>query len=256
MVSAQPSDRATDSGAALIVTLMAMLLLSAIGAALVLATSADILIAANAGAAGEAFYAADAAMERTIGELRGVPDFTAVLNGSIESAFTDGPPSGPRRLADGTPLSLNDVSNLANCQKTSNCTQADLDASIRDRPWGARNPRWRLFSYGPLVPSPADAASRLPVYVVSMVADDPAETDHDPSQDGMSSGGVVNPGAGILLVRAEAYGRRGARRIVECEIVRRDLVLRAAWEAGDPATRGPAPAGVPVLQVVAWREVR
>jgi hypothetical protein len=95
-----------------------------------------------------------------------------------------------------------------------------------------------------------------PVYVVTMVSDDPAETDSDPAQDGAPSGGVVNPGAGILFVRAEALGRRGAHRTVEASVVRRDLAARAAWEMLDPATRGPVPSGFAFLQVTSWREVR
>jgi PilX N-terminal len=244
-----------ERGAALIVALLAMLLLSAVGAALVLATSADVLISANAGASSEAFYAADAAFERTLAELRGQPGFTPVLNGSVTSAFIDGPPSGQRTLADGSRLGLTEVVNLANCQKPAGCTDADMDAGLRDRPWGARNPRWRLFSWGPLIPT-ASTVTGLPIYVVSMVADDPSETDGDPWQDGVRKGTPVNPGAGILLVRAEAFGRRGAHRSVEGSVARRDLVAQALWEGTDPATRGPAPVGFPLLQVLAWREVR
>ena len=43
-----------ESGVALVIVAMAMLLLSAVGAALVVVTSADVLIAANVGASNEA----------------------------------------------------------------------------------------------------------------------------------------------------------------------------------------------------------
>lgn len=245
-----------ERGVALIVTLLALLLLSAVGAALVLATGADVLISANAGAASEAFYAADAVFERTLAELRSQPGFTPVLNRSVTSAFVDGAPSGQRTLADGSRLNLVEVVNLANCQKPGGCSDADMSAALQDRPWGARNPRWVLFSYGQLNLSSVTTQPDLPVYVVSMVADDSSETDGDPWQDSARMGAPVNPGAGILLVRAEAYGRRGAHRIVEGTVARRDLVARARWDASDPVTRGPAPVGFPVLQVLAWREVR
>jgi hypothetical protein len=245
-----------ERGAALIITLLAMLLLSAVGAALVLATSADVLISANAGASSEAFYAADAAFERTVAELRGAQAFTSVLNGSTASGFTDGSSSAPRALADGSRLDLAEVVNLANCQKYADCTDADMNASIRDRPWGARNPRWRLFSSGPLLAPSGPTNAAIPVYVVSMVADDPAETDADPARDGARTGVQMNPGAGMLLVRAEAFGRRGAHRVIEGAVVRQDLVALARWEATDPATRGPAPSGFPRLQVLAWWDVR
>jgi hypothetical protein len=243
-----PSER----GAALVVTLMAMVMLSAVGAALVLATSTDAQIAANAGAATEAFYAADAVFERTLAELGAAPDFTSVLDGSVGSAFVDGPPDGVRTMPDHTFVDLLAVENAANCASRGPCSDTDMDASIRDRPWGRRNPRWRLFSWGML-----EAVGAGPsLYVVALVADDPAETDDDPWQDGVAPEATVNPGAGVLLIRAEGFGRRGAQRTIEGSVVRRDLVALATWKAADPATRGPAPSGFPVLQVLAWREVR
>ena len=244
-----------ERGVALIAAIMAMLLLSAVGAALVLTTTADVLIAANAGASSEAFYAADALFERSIAELRGVTDFTSILNGSTTSAFVDGS-AGTRTLADGTPIDLAEVLSLANCQKRSGCTESDMNASLRDRPWGPRNPRWRLFSHGPLEAAVGSTRYEAPVYVAAMVADDPAETDGDPWRDGAQTGAGLNPGAGILLVRAESFGRRGAHRVIEGTVARQDLVARAAWDAADPAVRGAAPSGFPLLQVLAWREER
>lgn len=243
-------------GIALVVTLMALALLSAIGVGLVLATSTDVLIAANAGAAGEALYAADALFDRTLAELRTVPDLTLVLNGTVSSTFVDGAPSGQRTLADGSTLALDDVLNLANCHKSASCSETDMNASLRDRPWGALNPRWRLFAYGALRAPEGSIRSDLPVYVVSMVADDPRETDGDPWRDGGPAGSVVNPGAGIVLVRAEAFGRRNAHRTVQGMVIRRDRAAFARWELLDPDTRGPAPPGFPVLQVLAWEEIR
>jgi hypothetical protein len=248
--------RENERGIALVVTLMAMLLLSALGAALVLATTADATIAANEGAATEAFYAAEAAFERTLSELQSAPDFTSILNGSTSSPFADGAGSGTRTLPDGTSFDLGELLNLANCQKRIGCTESDLNASIRDRPWGPRNPRWRLWSWGLLSSSVPALEGAPPVYVVSMVSDDPAETDANPRQDGAPAGATVNPGAGILLVRAEALGRRGAHRVIEGSVVRRDVAARAAWDVLDPATRGPAPSSFPLMQVSAWHEVR
>jgi hypothetical protein len=253
MMQAPMSD---ERGVALIVAMMAMMLLSAVGAALVLTTTADVLIAANAGAASEAFHAADAVFERSIAELRAVPDFTSILNGSIASVFVDDALVGERALADGTRIDLAEVLNLANCQKRSGCTESDLNASIRDRPWGLRNPRWRLFSHGPVEAGVGSMQADLPVYVVAMVADDPSDADGDPWRDGAPTGAALNAGAGILLLRTESFGRRGAHRVVEGTIIRQDLVALAAWNVADPATRGNAPSVFPLLQVLAWREVR
>jgi hypothetical protein len=91
---------------------------------------------------------------------------------------------------------------------------------------------------------------------MSMVADDPLETDDDPTRDGLATGPLSNPGAGVLSVRTEAFGRRGAHRVLEGTVVRRDLVVRARWDAADPLMRGPAPAGAPELQRISWQERR
>jgi hypothetical protein len=244
------------SGFALVVTLLAIALLSVVGASLVLATNTDLLIASNAGASMATFYAADGALERTIAELVRAPDFTLVLNGSLTSTFTDGPPSGARRLNDGSALQLDTVVNLANCARVTTCAEADLSATGRDRPWGPHNPRWRLFSYGPLRPATGHSAPDLAVYAITMLADDPADTDDDAERDGGGVGSGANPGAGILWVRAEGFGPRGAHRVVQALVVRRDLSRRAVWEAADEATRGPAPSGLPLLQVLSWEELR
>src|SRR5947199_3824178 len=37
---------------------------------------------------------------------------------------------------------------MANCQKVTNCTPAELQAATNERPWGLNNPTWQLFAYG------------------------------------------------------------------------------------------------------------
>ena len=245
-----------ERGAALLVVLGAIMLLSAIGAVLVTTTSTELLIAANAGASAEARHAAAAAFERTLAELRLVSDLTAVLDGSRASQFTDGAASGARTLSDGSVIDLSEAVNRASCQRTSGCRPVDLDAALRGRPWGPRNPRWRLFSYGPMDGGSSQGPRGAPLYVVTLVADDPADDDGDPWEDGVRVSAAANPGAGVLLIRAEAFGRRGASRVVEGVVLRHELRARAEWEALDPLTRGPAPSALPVLQVLSWREVR
>jgi hypothetical protein len=55
------------------------------------------------------------------------------------------------------------------------------------------------------------------LYVVALVGDDGLETDGDPLRDG---GGPDNPGAGVLLIRAEAFAANGAHAIVETTVGR------------------------------------
>lgn len=244
-----------ERGAALLVVLFALTLVSAVTAVLVMGATTETLLAANAGAHSEALSAASAVLARTAAEVRAATSLSALLDGSVPSRFVDGAP-GVRTLPDGTNLDVTDLVHRANCNRARPCTTAELDAVATDRPWGPRNPRWRLYSYGPLVPPAGTPSSDLPIYVVSMVADDPADADGDPQVDGGGSGVPVNRGAGVLLVRGEAYGRRGAVRVVEATVVRPDVVARAAWAAADPATRGPAPAFAAEVQIRGWREVR
>lgn len=248
------TDRA-EAGVALIVAVMATALVGGVVAALVIVTSADVFIAANVGASNEAFYAAEAVFERSLAEVRDAPDLNIVLGGAA-STFLDGAAAGSRTLADGSHIDLAQVLSQASCHKSTPCSTTDLDATRADRPWGTMNPRWRLHSYGPLDPASGGIRSELPVYVVSMVADDPAETDGDPLRDGVRMGPNPNPGAGVVMLRGEAFGRRGSHRAVEATIIRRELAAFALWEAADPAVRGSPPPTLPVVQVVAWRDVR
>jgi Tfp pilus assembly protein PilX len=223
---------------ALIVALLATLVLSAVGLSLMVMASTELLIAGNYRDGVEAFHAAEAALERSIPELAASPDWAAVLAGTAgvrsaaPSSFSDAVLSAV--LADGRTLDLARLTNLLNCPhvfppSATPCTAAQMDHAAGERPWGANNPRWRLYANGPL---PALAAGvDSPFYLAVWVADDPAENDADPAHDGID---VSNPGTGILQVRSEAFGPGGARRAVE-------------------ATLGRAGAG---LRIISWRLVR
>jgi hypothetical protein len=203
---------------AIIAALMTMLLISALGASLVLTTSSEALIAANFREAQTGVYAADAALERAMADLATLSDWTAVVGGTTQSAFIDGAPSGLRTLADGAPLDLGRTLNLMNCQRPTACSPSNLIANTAERPWGANNPVWQLFAYGPLAHLLPARAIDSAHYVIVMVADDPSENDNDPLRDGETA---TNPGTGVLALRAEAFGPRGARQVVEATIARR-----------------------------------
>jgi hypothetical protein len=193
----------------------------ALGAGLVLTTSAETMIAANYRDSTEARSAAAGALERALADLRRAPDWNDALSGALRSTFVDGAPGGERRLADGTVLDLSNVVNMANCGNRAACTDAQMDAITGERPWGANNPRWKLYAYGPwgnVSPEDAsDGAVRSPCYVLVLIADDQSDADGNPSEDGSAPG---NPGKGVVMLRAEAFGARHAHRGVEATVAR------------------------------------
>jgi len=219
-----------------LLTVMALLLVvSTLGAAVLLSSSTESRIAFFFRTGLEARHAADAAAERALLDLIAEPDWSLVLSGAVRSRFVDGLPSGPRSPGYGVQLVLDEVRNLVNCGHAVICSDAELDAVTAARPWGANNPRWQLYAYAPLallLPSGVESRS----YAVVLVGDDPAETDGNPLRD---AAGVTDPGHGIVLVRAEAFGPGGARRAVELTVAR---VMR-----GSPA--GPA------VRILGWRTV-
>jgi len=208
-----------EDGMAIVIAMMALLLLTALGTALVMTTSTETLIAGNFRNANEGLYAADAAVERAMDDLLTVPDWNQLLSGAVQSAFIDGPPSGGRTLPDGSTLDLGQVLNMANCNKLTTCSIADMNTSTTQRPWAANNPRWQLYAYGKVSDMLPNGTINSPYYAIVMVADDPSENDGDPTKDGNNAG---NPGSGVLSMRAEAFGPRGAHKVLEITVARTD----------------------------------
>jgi hypothetical protein len=219
---------------AIVLALAAMLLMSVLGAAAILNTSAETVVAANFRTAHEGLYAADAASEAGMAALEALPDWDAVLSGATRSPFVDGRPGGSRTLADGSRLDLDQVVNMTNCRRVSTCSASDLRATTSQRPWGANNPVWRLFAYGPLFTLFPGHAIDSTLYVVVLVADDPSETDNDPTRDG---DGPLNPGTGVLVLHTEAFGPRAGHQVIEATIER-------------------FPPGMARIRVLSWRSGR
>ena len=210
-----------EEGMALVVALMAMLLMTALGLALVMTISSETMIAGNFRNSHEALYAADAALERSMDDLLTVPDWNRLLDGSERSAFVDGAPSGSRTLADGSTIDLSRAINMANCGKVTTCSSSDMNAVTSERPWGANNPRWQLYAHGPMNDMLPAATINSPFYVMVLVGDDPSENDGDPTKDGAS---LANPGSGVLALRAEAFGPRGTHKVIEFTVARTDTI--------------------------------
>jgi hypothetical protein len=84
-------------------------------------------------------------------------------------------------------------------------------------------------------------------YTVVLVADDWSENDNDPSRDGGApAAGSSNPGAGVLALRAQAFGPRGAHKTIDLTIARVDIAAAnqgytGQREQGEPNPRTAAP---------------
>lgn len=205
-----------EEGAALIIALMSMMLLTALAAGVIMVTNTETLIAGNYRNSQEAVYAADAAAERVVQDLLMVPRWNDILAGSVQSAFVDGPMTGQKTLPTGSRVTLCCAADTATGQLQAETNTANM--------WGANNPQWRLYAWGPLrdlLPGVVES----PMYVAVWIADDPAETDGAPALDGN----------GTLTVHAEAYGPAGTRKVVEMTVARTSTT---EIERGQVAQRG------------------
>jgi Tfp pilus assembly protein PilX len=234
--------KSDERGMALIVALMAMALMSALGMALMLMTQTETMITANYRDSMEGQYVADAGIERVMDDVLTVPDWNTLLastdgvTSSVTSGFIDATPSSPVTMPDGHTINLASATNMINCGKTTGCSDADMDASTVDRPWGKNNPRFRLYAWGPVNDLIPTGTLNSPFYVAVWIADDAAENDNNPSKDGdPSPTGNPNGGAGVLTLRAESFGPMGAHHVIETTISRTQNV---EMERGYTGQRG------------------
>ena len=206
-----------ETGTALILAMMSMMLLTALAAAVVMVSSTEIKIASNYSAGQEALYAADAAVERVVQDLLMIPRWNDLLTGAVTAGFIDGDMTGEKVLMGGGKITLCCGTNSATGQLQADTNTLNL--------WGANNPQWRLISWGPLGNLFETTILDSPMYVAVWVADDPAENDSDPSSDGN----------GTLSLHAEAYGPDGSRRVLEVTVGR---TSSTEIERGQIAQRG------------------
>jgi hypothetical protein len=219
-----------ERGVALIIALLVMMLLCALGLSLTMVTSTEERVAYSYGDGSEALYAVDAALELAVAELATIADWNRVLDGSVSSSFMDQQVLS-RAWPGGFARSSAEATAFVTCGRTT-CTANDADARTRDRPWGANNPRWRLFAAGPIENASPSVSINSSVYVAVWVGDDPLETDDNALVDGDESRGP-NPGRGVMALLVHAYGVSALRRI------------EATVERAGPGVR-----------VVSWRELR
>jgi type II secretory pathway pseudopilin PulG len=202
-------------GFALVLTLVALAVFSALGLGLLLTSSAERMTGSNHRAAVHALNAAEAALELARREMEFIADWNGVLAGTQQSRFTDGAPTGARDIG-GTSIDLTVLTNQITCDRSITCTDARVQTNTTERPWGANNPRWQPFLFG-LLSSLAVLPPTIPdLYVIVWIGDDARERDGDPRLDGGAAGGE---GRDVVRARAEAFWR-GTRRAVEADFVR------------------------------------
>lgn len=229
----------TQSGVALILVLLVTSFLSAVGLGLALVVFMDQLASGNHRGSVAMLYAADAGIELVARDLSLAGDWDRALAGTERGSFTDGAPIGVRAIPGGGAVDLTAETNLLNCAKTTSCTSGQMDANSRERPWGANNPRWRLYAYGPFQDL-TRVARPVPCYLAVWVADDSREGDDDPLADAE----IDQPGRGVVRVRSEVFGPLGGRRAVEAELAR-------VCEM-----QGGAEVCLPGIRVQSWQELR
>ena len=205
-------------GIALVVTLMASVVLLAFAGVLVPLASTEVTIAANHRRAVEGLYAAEAALEWTVGELAPSSVWRAALAGGARSRLWAGAPE--LRLADGSRVRLD-----------------ERTASLRDDGAGpdeaGRGLDWSLFAHAPLaglVPLPAGYGEW---YVAVWLAPAPG-----------AAGRHAANADGTIAVHAAAFDSGRGHRAVQADLVRVVPPLPAAGAATE------------YVQLIAWRIVR
>jgi hypothetical protein len=159
----------------------------------------------------ESFYAAEAALEVSIDEVANLASWTPLLSGAT-----------PARWSAAMAAPVTPLAGMLNLPSMTTALQAETNAAVS---LGANTPSWELFGHAPISAIWPGAGPVGEVYVVVWVADDTGDNDGSPGIDAN----------GTIQLRAEAFGRRASRRIVEAEIAR--------------GSGG-------VVRLVAWREVR
>jgi hypothetical protein len=226
-------------GIALVSVLLISTLVCTIALGLSLVVSVHQLIVRNHYEEARLVAAANAGLELAALKLE-TADWNGVLQGLVQAAGSDGAPSGAREISGGQPIDLSAETNLLNCRSALPCSAPQLGAVTLDRPWGANNPEWQLFLYGPV---PTFVPLRFPpaIYLLVWIGDDARETDGDAGIDG---GGADEAGRDVLRVHAAAFGRDGGRRAFEAELLR---ICRPG--AGGPAC-------LPAVRVQSRRDLR
>ncbi len=207
---------------------MAMMLLTALGMALMLTTTTETMIAANYRDGIEGMYAADAGIERTMQDLLTVPDWNNVLasddgvQAHLMSGFT-GDTLTPV-LGDGRTLDLRKATAVG-----------ELPAGLADADLLHRRPDERVDGGAPVGHQQPAMAHLRPRARSRTSCRPPPSTRRSTSSSGSPTTRrrrmttrrrteraprIRDPG--VIQLRAEAFGPGGAHRVIEVTLARTD----------------------------------
>jgi Tfp pilus assembly protein PilX len=209
-----------EHGAALIMAIALLLLLTAIAGAVAVASRTEVLIVGNVRQGREMLHAAEGAAALVVRDLGLVADWNTVLTGAVASSFTDGAAIGSRTLPGGDIVVL--------CCGAGSLTGEVQGRAHGGRSWGPDTPVWQIFAWGPVNSWLPAGRIDSPLYVVAWIADDPDDGDGNPYVDAN----------GFLELHVHALGPRGGRRVVGAIVER-----PAGGSLADTKVRG-------------WRDVR
>jgi len=176
----------------LLMTMMALTLLTGLGTVLVVGTMTETAVTAAYRRALEAFYAADAVVEFAIRDLAMRDDWDAVLSGAETSTLVDGAPAGTRYV--GT-TAVDFVHATA---------EVDMLLAARATPPSATS---QMFAYGRFEDLVAPTEAAVPAYVCVWVAEPVTDEEEVPP-------------VRLLYVVGRAYGATGGRRTVLVTVAR------------------------------------
>jgi hypothetical protein len=223
----------SQRGTALLVVVLVMFLFAAIALGAAIVARVEVLIGERYRGAAEALFAADAGLDAVIADLRAIPDWTAVVNGTRQSALSQG-------LFQGSKAVPRSGSVLICCGPGSMAGQLAIDTQQSSLP-ARRALQWRPFLWTTLdALTPHNPPSRL--FVVVWVGNDEADT--------VGAGGSDTNDS--VLVRSEAVDHNGLRRIVEALVARHPRPAGGLYSEGSPLEE----ARLMRIHVLNWREVR
>jgi hypothetical protein len=213
---------AKEGGAALLIVLTLTFLFSALTIGIATVVGVETTITSRYGDGIEALYIADGGLAVVLAELRTLPDWSPILQGTLHSSVSQGSFTSSASVVGGTVFLC--------CGGRSVFERLARESAAGAVP-ARRNLTWRPYLW-----SPWNALAGQPgpgrVFVLSLVQDDEDDGDADGATD-------LN---GVVVVRSEAVRPDGLRRAVEALVER---------EPGDPDHGIPA-----AVRVLRWREVR